>query len=247
MFVMSKTGFYDANAKRQFVDDLTVRFGQTVSRSQVLELAGEKGFPIPYWFLNDKSRNVGRGSYSTTASVTKPSKREKLGPVDLEPSMFANTQVEPDQAVAMVATVTPINRKQNLAALVENLIPSKDETYVEFGPFSKIAKIIDSKIFYPVFITGLSGNGKTLSIEQACAKLKRECIRVNITEETDEDDLVGGNTLVDGSIVYRDSYLVGISNKICSLDFLHSNDHPNSCCWLHSVEEAIPKLLRQRY
>lgn len=88
---MSKTGFYDANAKRQFVDDLTVRFGQTVTRSQVLELASEKAFPIPYWFLNDKSRNVGRGSYSTTASVTKPSNREKLGPVTLDPSMFANT------------------------------------------------------------------------------------------------------------------------------------------------------------
>ena len=242
---MSKTGFYDANAKRQFVDDLTVRFGQTVSRSQVLELAGEKGFPVPYWFLNDKSRNVGRGSYSTTASVTKPSKPEKLGPVDLDPSMFANTQVEPDQAVAMVATVTPINRKQNLAALVENLIPSKDATYVEFGPFSKIAKIIDSKIFYPVFITGLSGNGKTLSIEQACAKLKRECIRVNVTEETDEDDLVGGNTLVDGSIVYREGPVLTAMRRgaVLILDEVDLNATKIMC--LQSIMEGKPYHIKK--
>lgn len=242
---MSKTGFYDANAKRQFVDDLTTRFGQTVSRSQVLELAGEKGFPIPYWFLNDKSRNVGRGSYSTTASISKPSKREKLGPVDLEPSMFANTQVEPDQAVAMVATVTPINRKQNLAALVENLIPSKDATYVEFGPFSRIAKIIESKIFYPVFITGLSGNGKTLSIEQACAKLKRECIRVNVTEETDEDDLVGGNTLVDGSIVYREGPVLTAMRRgaVLILDEVDLNATKIMC--LQSIMEGKPYHIKK--
>ena len=242
---MSKTGFYDANAKRQFVNDLTTRFGQTVSRSQVLELASEKGFPIPYWFLNDKSRNVGRGSYSTTASVTKPSRREKLSPVDLEPSMFANTQVEPDQAVAMVATVTPINRKQNLAALVENLIPSKDATYVEFGPFARIAKIIDSKIFYPVFITGLSGNGKTLSIEQACAKLKRECIRVNVTEETDEDDLVGGNTLVDGSIVYREGPVLTAMRRgaVLILDEVNLNATKIMC--LQSIMEGKPYHIKK--
>ena len=242
---MSKTGFYDANAKRQFVDDLTVRFGQTVSRSQVLELASEKAFPIPYWFLNDKSRNVGRGSYSTTASVTKPSKREKLGPVTLDPSMFANTQVEPDAAVAMIATVTPINRKSNVTALVENLIPSKDDTYVEFGPFSKIAKIIDSKIFYPVFITGLSGNGKTLSIEQACAKLKRECIRVNITEETDEDDLVGGNTLVDGSIVYREGPVLTAMRRgaVLILDEVDLNATKIMC--LQSIMEGKPYHIKK--
>ena len=242
---MSKTGFYDANAKRQFVDDLTVRFGQTVTRSQVLELASEKAFTIPYWFLNDKGRNVGRGSYSTSAPTIKSSKREKLGSVDLEPSMFANTQVEPDQAVAMIATVTPINRKQNLAAVVENLIPSKDETYVEFGPFSKIAKIIDSKIFYPVFITGLSGNGKTLSIEQACAKLKRECIRVNITEETDEDDLVGGNTLVDGSIVYREGPVLTAMRRgaILILDECDLNATKIMC--LQSIMEGKPYHIKK--
>lgn len=243
---MSKTGFYDANAKRQFVDDLTTRFGQNVTRSQVLELASEKAFPIPYWFLNDKSRNVGRGMYSTTAVAIKhPKAHLKAPPLDLDPSMFANTQVEPDQAVAMVATVTPINRKQNMTALTENLVPSKDATYVEFGPFSRIAKIIDSKIFYPVFITGLSGNGKTLSIEQACAKLNRECIRVNITEETDEDDLVGGNTLVDGSIVYREGPVLTAMRRgaVLILDEVDLNATKIMC--LQSIMEGKPYHIKK--
>ena len=71
-------------------------------------------------------------------------------------------------------------------------VPQKDPTFVAFGNFSDLKKIIRSGIFYPTFITGLSGNGKTLSVEQACAQLKRELIRVNITIETDEDDLIGG-------------------------------------------------------
>jgi hypothetical protein len=83
------------------------------------------------------------------------------------------------------------------------LIPEKDVNYVPFGNFSDVKKIIQSRSFYPTFITGLSGNGKTLSVEQACAQLNREMIRVNITIETDEDDLIGGFRLVDGGTVWH--------------------------------------------
>ena len=74
-----------------------------------------------------------------------------------------------------------------LPAVEKNLVPSKDDTFVKFGSFNDVKKIIGSKLFYPVFVTGLSGNGKTFGIEQACAQLNREIIRVNITIETDED------------------------------------------------------------
>ena len=84
-----------------------------------------------------------------------------------------------------------------------DLIPEKDDTFVKFGPFTDLKKIIQSKHFYPTFITGLSGNGKTFSVEQACAQLGRELIRVNITIETDEDDLIGGFRLVDGATVWH--------------------------------------------
>ena len=94
------------------------------------------------------------------------------------------------------------------APVVQNLIPEKDPTFVKFGNFNDVKKIIQSKLFYPTFITGLSGNGKTFSVEQACAQLGRELIRVNITVETDEDDLIGGFRLIDGSTVWHNGPVI---------------------------------------
>ena len=95
-----------------------------------------------------------------------------------------------------------------LPSVEQNLIPDKDDTFVKFGNFGDIKKIIQSSIFYPAFITGLSGNGKTFSVEQACAQLKRELIRVNITIETDEDDLIGGFRLVNGETVWHNGPVI---------------------------------------
>ena len=92
--------------------------------------------------------------------------------------------------------------------VVQNLVPDKDDVFVPFGSFADIKNIIKSKLFYPAFITGLSGNGKTFGVEQACATLKRELIRVNITIETDEDDLIGGFRLVDGSTVWHNGPVI---------------------------------------
>jgi len=90
----------------------------------------------------------------------------------------------------------------------QNLIPEKDDTFVRFGNFADIKKIIQSRLFYPTFITGLSGNGKTFSVEQACAQLNRELIRVNITIETDEDDLIGGFRLVNGETAWHNGPVI---------------------------------------
>jgi len=95
-----------------------------------------------------------------------------------------------------------------LPSVEQNLIPDKDDTFVKFGNFNDIKKIISSNLFYPTFITGLSGNGKTFSIEQACAQLKRELIRVNITIETDEDDLIGGFRLVNGETAWHNGPVI---------------------------------------
>ena len=99
----------------------------------------------------------------------------------------------------------------NIAVIPEvqqNLIPDKDDTFVKFGNFNDIKKIIQSRLFYPTFITGLSGNGKTLSVEQACSQLKRELIRVNVTVETDEDDLIGGFRLINGETVWHNGPVI---------------------------------------
>ena len=90
----------------------------------------------------------------------------------------------------------------------QNLIPQKDDTFINFGPFNDIKTIIQANLFYPTFITGLSGNGKTFGVEQACAQLKRELIRVNITIETDEDDLIGGFRLIDGNTVWHNGPVI---------------------------------------
>ena len=90
----------------------------------------------------------------------------------------------------------------------QNLIPQKDDTFVQFGNFKDLKSVIKSGLFYPTFITGLSGNGKTLGVEQACAQLKRELIRVNITIETDEDDLIGGFRLVNGETVWHNGPVI---------------------------------------
>ena len=95
-----------------------------------------------------------------------------------------------------------------MPAVEQNLIPTKDANYVPFGNFSDVKKIIKSGIFYPCFITGLSGNGKTASVEQACASLNKELIRVNITIETDEDDLIGGFRLVNGDTVWHNGPVI---------------------------------------
>ena len=95
-----------------------------------------------------------------------------------------------------------------LPSTPQNLIPDKDDTFVKFGNFNDIKKIIQSRIFYPAFITGLSGNGKTLSVEQSCSQLKRELIRVNITVETDEDDLIGGFRLVNGETAWHNGPVI---------------------------------------
>tara|TARA_R100000008_G_scaffold86372_2_gene79165 strand:- start:458 stop:1510 length:1053 start_codon:yes stop_codon:yes gene_type:complete len=90
----------------------------------------------------------------------------------------------------------------------QNLVPSSDNTFVKFGNFNDIKKIISSRRFYPVFITGLSGNGKTMGVEQACSQINRELIRVNITIETDEDDLIGGFRLINGNTVWHNGPVV---------------------------------------
>jgi len=96
---------------------------------------------------------------------------------------------------------------------IQNLVPEKDDTFIPFGSFKDVKSIIKSKQFYPAFVTGLSGNGKTFSVEQACAQLGRELIRVNITIETDEDDLIGGFRLVNGATVWHDGPVIQALNR----------------------------------
>ena len=127
----------------------------------------------------------------------------------------------------------------------QNLIPDPDNTFVKFGPFADIKKIIQSKLFYPAFITGLSGNGKTFSVEQACSQLKRELIRVNITIETDEDDLIGGFRLVDGATVWHDGPVIQALNRGAVLLLDEIDLASNKILCLQSILEGNGVFLKK--
>ena len=132
-----------------------------------------------------------------------------------------------------------------MSAVVQNLIPNKDDTYVQFGNFSDVKKVIQSRLFYPTFITGLSGNGKTFSVEQACSQLGREHIRVNITIESDEDDLVGGFRLVNGETVWHNGPVVEAMERgaILLLDEIDLASNKIMC--LQSVLEGKGVFLKK--
>ena len=126
-----------------------------------------------------------------------------------------------------------------------SLVPEEDSNFVKFGNFNDIKKIIKSKVFYPAFITGLSGNGKTFSVEQACAQLKREFIRVNITIETDEDDLIGGFRLVNGSTVWHNGPVVEALERGATLLLDEIDLASNKILCLQSILEGKGVFLKK--
>ena len=139
----------------------------------------------------------------------------------------------------------PVNPISTVESVKQNLIPEKDDTFVSFGNFTDVKKVVQSSIFYPVFITGLSGNGKTFSIEQSCAQLKRELIRVNITIETDSDDLLGGFRLVNGETVWHNGPVVEAMERgaILLLDEIDLASNKIMC--LQSVLEGKGVFLKK--
>jgi hypothetical protein len=163
----------------QLISDLKNLYGTEISAGDV------RGFCA--------SRNL---NYQTVTRRLEPFKTDR-GRWNLE---VTQERVEEIERSYQAPAVVPSSE--------QNLIPDKDDTFVKFGNFNDIKKIIQSRIFYPAFITGLSGNGKTFSVEQACAQLGRELIRVNITIETDEDDLIGGFRLVNGETVWHNGPVV---------------------------------------
>ena len=159
------------------------------STSQIRNVTAETGCPFPSWLCKPAYR-VGHGTYS----------------LELAGVAVQNNVVDLPVGAPNVGSV-------NVLMNDVTVIPEAVKEYVPFGHFKDLKSILQSGLFFPVFITGLSGNGKTMMVEQVCAKLKRECYRVNVTIETDEDDLIGSNTLVDGNIVFREGPVLKAMRK----------------------------------
>ena len=167
-----------------------------LSRSEINDFVKSGKIKNPSWLKQDQYK-VARGIYSL--------------PVD---GNDISSQVKEEIQSELPKTETaPVNETVNQAAfivssLTGDIIPTKDPVFVPWGYFKDIKSIVSSKQFYPIFITGLSGNGKTMNVSQACAQAKRECIRVNITIETDEDDLLGGYRLQEGQTVWQNGPVI---------------------------------------
>jgi hypothetical protein len=176
----------ELNVKQKSVVDVLYKTykSDTVTRQEINDLVKSKKIVNPSWLKSEKYK-VGRGIYKLPMGN------------DVEDSTpVVNVEKTESKAAYIVSSLT------------DNVVPQKDKDFVNFGNFSDVRNVITSKKFYPIFITGLSGNGKTLSVTQACAVAKREMIRVNITIETDEDDLLGGYRLRDGQTVWQNGPVI---------------------------------------
>jgi len=148
-------------------------------------------------------------------------------------------------ALKVVPTPVAVPAVTNVLDDDVKLVPAQMSNFVPFGNYTDVKKVIESEMFFPVFITGLSGNGKTLMVEQICAKLKREMFRVNITVETDEDDLIGGHTLVDGNLEYREGPVLKAMRKgaVLLLDEVDLGGNKLMC--LQSILEGKGYLIKK--
>ena len=185
---------YLSPRKKLFVDTAAEMFGEgaIITKAQKAEAAEKAGVPFPTWFGKDYT--VGYNAYKLPTEGG---------------SVVAPAAVTEDASAVVNLVATNMND--------QNLVPSKFEGFVSWGNFSLIEKVVKSGMFYPMFITGLSGNGKTLMVEQVCAKLKKELIRVNITIETDEDDLLGGFRLVNGETKFMPGPVIEAMERGCTL------------------------------
>jgi len=165
------------------------------SRNELNSVAQSIGMKYaPAWIVQDPSRRLARGMFSVPEFTDAPH-------VDSGERRVTASQIRPSEKQPQGSTEPAVvmNAIMGMTAGERaSLVPNKMTDYVPWGHFKNVEQIIRSGFFAPIFVTGMSGNGKTTMIEQACAKAKRECFRVNITTETDEDDLLGGFRLVDG-------------------------------------------------
>ncbi len=186
------------NTKQQeFVDYAVKKFGSNeLTVSELKEANKHFGNKYaPQWLIKNADYKVGKSLFKL------PTENDVVTSKSSGESEKVLTTKAPE-------TETKSEAAYVVSSLTGDIVPKKDPVFVSFGNYPDVKSIIKSKMFYPVFITGLSGNGKTMGVTQACAENKRELIRVNITIETDEDDLLGGYRLKDGQTVWQNGPVI---------------------------------------
>ncbi len=218
----------------RFLDACSEQYPNQVefAKSTVKKICKTAGIPKPSWLFRNPQFKVGYGTYSIESVV---------------PENYSQPVAPQVQAVQTVETVPVPTSTVGVNVLDENVsvIPTVMDNYVPFGHFKDLKSILKSGVFFPVFITGLSGNGKTLMVEQICAKLKKELFRVNITIETDEDDLIGSNTLINGNIVFKEGPVLKAMRKGAVLLLDEVDLASNKIMCLQSILEGGGYLIKK--
>jgi len=189
-----------------------------LNRDDIQRIIDEDDLPFPHWFVSKSEYRYGRGQYKLPNIGSKKKEIEEMT-VDLKAQVLIQPKMQDSSDIS---------------------IPESYPDYVPFGFYKDLNHIIKSRMFYPVFVTGLSGNGKTLMVEQVCATLKRECIRVNISIETDETDLIGGPTLINGNIVNRDGPVITAMKRGAVLLIDEVDRGSNKLMCLQGILEGKP-------
>ena len=214
--------------QKQFIAFCEKKFGRKaiITRSQIDDIVNESNCTYPFWLVTKSEYRAGRGQYVVPTLETGVS----------TPVEVAEKEYETVDLSAQVLTL----RQPKLQDESDSTVPVRYKDYVPFGFFKDLRNIIKSDMFYPVFITGLSGNGKTLMVEQVCAELNRECIRVNISIETDENDLLGGPTLINGNVVNRDGPVIQAMKRGAILLIDEVDRGSNKLMCLQGILEGKP-------
>ena len=218
-----------------------------VTRTQIrdaCDVSGAYACP-PSWLTQDSTRKVGRGLYDCpelAGDVAPVTPALPVVATEVIPTMVAHA---PRGAVEVAPVVVPQMIMGMTGGERQSLVPAKSSEFVKWGHYADIKTIIKSRKNINVFVTGLSGNGKTFMIEQVCADLKRECYRVNLTRQTDEDDLLGGFRLINGSTVWQDGPVTTAMKNggVLLLDEVDLASHNVMC--LQSVLEGKGVFLKK--
>ena len=203
ILIMRKDKYTMLNTKQQeFVDYAVEKFGTAeLTVAELKEANAHFGCKYaPQWLIKNADYKVGKSTFRLPTESNMVSTASTVKEAVPETEKVLTTKAPETATVSEAAYV--------VSSLTGDIVPKKDPVFVSFGNYPDVKSIIKSKMFYPVFITGLSGNGKTMGVTQACAENKRELIRVNITIETDEDDLLGGYRLKDGQTVWQNGPVI---------------------------------------
>lgn len=217
-------------SKRELFINALVNTGKSeVTRTEIKEICENLGISGAPWFTKDESNRVSRGLYR----------------VPIAGSNAINMQAK---IIPMSKPTEKTNKIQNVITDLDetNLVPVSYKNYVPFGNFEDVLSIVKSMRFFPVFITGHSGNGKTMSIEQACAKAKRKFICVSMTPETDESDLLGNYVLIDGNMEWRDGPVTTAARQGAVLCIDEIDYGAQNLSSLQRVLEGKPFMLKKK-